>query len=73
MRVRPGTRPAIADTVQGTGPADVVESVCTDNWKTANTISDNTVKVFEQTGIFISACRHGMIQTLVEMRRSGEL
>ncbi|KAG1892237.1 hypothetical protein F4604DRAFT_1875645 [Suillus subluteus] len=40
---------------------------------TANTISDNTIKVFEQTGIFISACRHGMIQTLVKMRRSGEL
>jgi len=72
VRLRPGTRTTIADTSGGTTPVHM-ESACTDNWKTANTISDNTVKVFEQTGIFISACRHGMIQTLVEMRRSGEL
>ncbi|KAG1880023.1 hypothetical protein F4604DRAFT_1679156 [Suillus subluteus] len=73
VRLRPGTRAVITDTAGGASPADVSETTCTDNWKTANTISDNTVKVFEQTGIFISACRHGMIQTLVEMRRSGEL
>ncbi|KAG0691551.1 hypothetical protein DFH29DRAFT_1017956, partial [Suillus ampliporus] len=74
VRLRPGTHgTAITDTAGGTTPAGVSESACTDNWKTANTISDNTVKVFEQTGIFISACRHGMIQTLAEMRRSGEL
>ncbi|KAG1745399.1 uncharacterized protein EDB91DRAFT_1049934, partial [Suillus paluster] len=74
VRLRPGTRgTAITDTAGGTTPAGVSESACTDNWKTTNTISDNTVKVFEQTGIFISACRHGMIQTLAEMRRSGEL
>ncbi|KAG1853525.1 hypothetical protein F4604DRAFT_1686334 [Suillus subluteus] len=72
VRLRPGTRVVITDTAGGASPADVSETTCTDNWKTANTISDNTVKVFEQTGIFISACRHGMIQTLVEMRRSGE-
>ncbi|KAG2743396.1 hypothetical protein P692DRAFT_20850503 [Suillus brevipes Sb2] len=35
--------------------------------------SENTVHVFEQTGIFLSACRHGIIQTLTEMRLSGEL
>jgi hypothetical protein len=29
--------------------------------------------VFDQTGVFVSACRHGIIQTVVEMRRSGEL
>lgn len=73
VRLRPGTRAVVTNTAGGISPADVSESTCTDNWKTANTISDNTVKVFEQTGIFISACRHGMIQTLVEMRRSGEL
>lgn len=73
VRLRPGTWAAITHTAGGTTPGDTSESACTDNWKTANTISDNTVKVFEQTGIFISACRHGMIQTLAEMRRSGEL
>jgi hypothetical protein len=46
---------------------------CTDNWTVANTFSEETVKVFEQTGIFLSACRHGMIEMFTEMRRSGEL
>lgn len=69
VRLRPGTRRV----AENSTPADATESVCTDNWKTANTITDNTIKVFEQTGIFISACRHGMVQTIVEMRRSGEL
>lgn len=49
------------------------DSSCTDNWKAANTIAENTTNIFEQTGVFVSACRHGIIQTLVEMRRSGEL
>ncbi|KAG2058708.1 hypothetical protein BDR06DRAFT_980166 [Suillus hirtellus] len=31
------------------------------------------VKVFDQTGIFISTCHHGLLQTLVEMRKSREL
>lgn len=49
------------------------DSSCTDNWKAANTITENTTKVFDQTGVFVSACRHGIVQTLVEMRQSGEL
>ncbi|KAG0692671.1 hypothetical protein DFH29DRAFT_882163 [Suillus ampliporus] len=49
------------------------DSSCTDNWKAANTITENTTNVFEETGVFVSACRHGIIQTLVEIRRSGEL
>ena len=46
---------------------------CTDNWKAANSTDEDTVHVFEQTGIFISACRHGIVQTVVEMRWSGKL
>jgi hypothetical protein len=69
VRLRPGAR-AVPDPLP-TGASD--ESKCTENWKTANTVSENTVKVFDQTGIFISACRHGILQTLVEMRKSGEL
>lgn len=38
---------------------------CADTW--------HTVKVFEQTGIFLLACRHGMILTCAEMLHSGEL
>jgi hypothetical protein len=44
------------------------DSSCTDNWKAANTIAENTTNMVEQTGIFVRACRHGIIQTLVEMR-----
>ncbi|KAG1724504.1 uncharacterized protein EDB91DRAFT_1239971 [Suillus paluster] len=69
VRLRPGTR--IAADVTPTAASD--DSACTENWKTANTISKNTVSVFDQTGIFVSACRHGIVQTLVEMRKSGEL
>ncbi|KIM54659.1 hypothetical protein SCLCIDRAFT_30952 [Scleroderma citrinum Foug A] len=46
---------------------------CTENWKAANTADEDTICVFEQTGIFLSACRHHIVQTVVEMRQSGEL
>ncbi|KAG1819541.1 uncharacterized protein BJ212DRAFT_1445984 [Suillus subaureus] len=48
---------------------------CMDNWQAANSMSgsENTVHVFKQTGIFLSACQHGIIQTLTKMRCSGEL
>jgi Kyakuja-Dileera-Zisupton transposase len=49
------------------------DTVCTDNWAAANAVSEDTVKVFEQTGGFVSACRHGLVQSFVEMRKSGEL
>ncbi|KAG1871676.1 hypothetical protein F4604DRAFT_1881103 [Suillus subluteus] len=69
VRLRPGTR-IPTDVAPSTTNDD---SACTENWKTANTVSENTVSIFDQTGIFISACRHGIVQTLVEMRKSGEL
>jgi len=46
---------------------------CTENWKTVNTQQDSMVKVFKQTGIFISACRHGIVESFCEMYCSGEL
>ena len=51
--------------------ADAAE--CTKRWKAANATAEGTVKVFEQTGVFICACRHGQVETIVEMRHSGEL
>ncbi|KAG1884380.1 hypothetical protein F4604DRAFT_1677018 [Suillus subluteus] len=48
-------------------------SLCTENWKAANAVTEKTINVFDQTGVFVSACRHGIIQTVVEMRQSGEL
>ena len=46
---------------------------CADTWQAASTVDEDTVKVYEQTGIFLSACRHGMILTCAEMLCSGEL
>ncbi|KAG1742887.1 hypothetical protein EDB19DRAFT_1894855 [Suillus lakei] len=46
--------------------ADQITS-CTNNWKAANITDENTVH------IFLSACQHGIVQTVTEMRHSGEL
>lgn len=47
---------------------------CTDNWKAA---ADDAKKkswgIFDETGIFACACRHGMLLWVVDMKRSGEL
>ena len=47
---------------------------CTQNWKAA--ASDEKKKmwaIFDETGIFASACRHGFILWLIDMVKSGEL
>lgn len=47
---------------------------CASHWKAVAT--DETKKMwgmFEETGIFASACRHAMILWLADMVRSGEL
>ncbi|KAF8461317.1 hypothetical protein JB92DRAFT_2839113 [Gautieria morchelliformis] len=54
-------------------PARNDETLCTENWAAANEISEETIKVFEQTGGFVYACWHGLVQTSVEMQKSGEL
>lgn len=58
------------------GPADGDDNdtTCTERWKAA--MSDQYKKmwnVFRESGIFISACRHGLIWQVVDMIRSGEL
>ena len=47
---------------------------CVKNWK-ANSSDEakKTWAIFEETGIFIAACRHGMILWIIDMVRSGEL
>ncbi|KAH9913734.1 uncharacterized protein B0H18DRAFT_1108583 [Fomitopsis serialis] len=54
------------------GVTDV--SLCTTNWKAA--AADNKKKswaMFDETGIFTTACRHGFVLWLIDMVRSGEL
>lgn len=46
---------------------------CTENWTAAKAVEENKVMVFDQTGIFLVACRHGFIECVTEMARSGEL
>jgi Kyakuja-Dileera-Zisupton transposase len=49
-------------------------STCTERWKAAQ--SDNLKRmwaIYRETGIFLSACRHGFIWWIVDMIESGEL
>ena len=58
-------------------PTDGVQaqiSSCTSNWKAA--ASDEKKRawgIFEETGIFACACRHGQVMWISDMIRSGEL
>jgi hypothetical protein len=45
----------------------------TNNWTAAAATGEETVKAFEQTGLFLCACRHGIVEIFAEMRHSGEL
>lgn len=47
---------------------------CADNWKAA--MADEKKRswaIFEETGIFAGACRHGIMLWIIDMVRSGEL
>ncbi|EIW53126.1 uncharacterized protein TRAVEDRAFT_81512, partial [Trametes versicolor FP-101664 SS1] len=47
---------------------------CTRNWKAAAPEQDKKMwAIFDETGIFASACRHGFILWITDMIRSGEL
>lgn len=47
---------------------------CTENWKAAAPDSQKHAwDMFDETGIFASACRHGFILWIADMIRSGEL
>ena len=48
---------------------------CADHWKAAAADNKKTLSgnVFEETGWFVCACRHGLILWVVDMIRSGEL
>lgn len=46
---------------------------CMENWTAAKTHEEDKISVFEQTGIFLMSCRHGFVECIIEMKRSGEL
>ncbi|RDX50992.1 hypothetical protein OH76DRAFT_1455203 [Lentinus brumalis] len=54
--------------------ADDMLKQCTKNWKSA--AKDETKKmwgIFDETGVFAGACRHGFVLWVIDMVRSGEL
>jgi hypothetical protein len=56
------------------GPQPGVTVACADNWKASQANELRRMwNIYEETGIFAAACRHGMILWLVDMVRSGEL
>jgi len=60
------------DPTDGAQPGITV--ACADNWKASQADEVQRMwNIYEETGIFASACRHGMILWLVDMVRSGEL
>ena len=67
------TRPGAKNKSSSLLPQGHENEWCADNWTAANPISEGTVNVFQQTGGFLSACRHSIIETLVEMIQSSEL
>ncbi|KAG6884740.1 hypothetical protein C0992_005852 [Termitomyces sp. T32_za158] len=58
-------------------PTDGVHTVnapCAENWKAASAESNKKMwGIFDESGIFASACRHGFILWIIDMVRSGEL
>lgn len=60
-------------------PTDAVDlesalKTCVTNWKAAK--SEDAKKswaIYEETGIFASACRHGLLLWIIDMYKSGEL
>ena len=62
------------DPTDGAPSIDDIIKVCVKNWKAA---SDDDKKrmwsAFDESGIFASACRHGLLLWIIDMVRSGEL
>ena len=65
--------PTDAPVSGGDEHADTLDQ-CVRNWKSAAAEEKKkTWAIFDEAGIFASACRHGLILWLADMVRSGEL
>ncbi|KAH9829418.1 uncharacterized protein C8Q71DRAFT_799693 [Rhodofomes roseus] len=75
----PDGRPQIDADDSGGDPTDGMPddsplATCTQNWKAASAEANKKMwGIFDETGIFASACQHGFILWLADMVRSGEL
>ena len=60
------------DPTDGAQPGITV--ACADNWKASQADEVRRMwNIYEETGIFAAACRHGLILWLADMVRSSEL
>lgn len=69
---------SVIEEAEGGDPTDGEEgskiSDCARSWKAA--VSDEKKKMwgmFDESGVFMSACRHGLILWIIDMIKSGEL
>ncbi|KAH0833455.1 hypothetical protein J3R83DRAFT_12574 [Lanmaoa asiatica] len=68
------TSPPTDEATSRSAQANDAVDGCTDNWKAAaEDMMKKSWGIFDETGIFACACRHGMIVWIVDMIRSGEL
>lgn len=66
-------RPALP---AGPGPtdSDKLVTTCASNWRAVQAQEDKKIsKIFDETGIFLACCRHGLIDVVTDMVQSGEL
>lgn len=54
--------------------ADTPVAICIECWRNANPEERKHLwGVFDETGLFLAACRHGIIVSICDMVKSGEL
>ena len=69
----PAGNSSVTDKVQEVLLRKLLEQ-CVDNWKAASAeLKKKMWQMYEESGVFASACRHGLILWLCDMIRSGEL
>ncbi|KAG8752940.1 hypothetical protein FRC12_011728 [Ceratobasidium sp. 428] len=72
----PNLEPPTVTPSIGVGPTngELLASSCATNWRAAQAQHDKkTPSIFDETGIFLACCRHGLVAVIVDMIRSGEL
>jgi hypothetical protein len=63
-----------SETLDDSSDQDKTGVPCANHWKAAATDDKKRMwAIFDETGIFASACRHGLILWIADMVRSGEL
>ncbi|KDR81011.1 hypothetical protein GALMADRAFT_241624 [Galerina marginata CBS 339.88] len=76
--VVPEDVPAPPDSDDEPAPGDPTDGAqlepCADNWKASQAEELSRMwSIYEETGNFVAACRHGLILWVIDMVRSGEL